>query len=322
MSTKLYRRFCYFIFLFTIAILFCLSTNTSVDRFITTPNQMSAIAQPLRSSPSQRSPQSAIEKGIQLYRIGKYNAAIALWQQALSPDLKAKDKAAIHNNLAQAYRQIGQLGAAIEQWQQAISIYRSDTNKNKNTALAAALIEQAQMYSDLGQHRNAIPLLQEAIAIVRRTQDRKLEAAGLGVLGTAYLGLGEYDAVQPGSDGIPNNALEAQSASLQIASQFNELPYASYYVVTALNNRGNTYLRRAERYQFQADAARLEGETKTNQRFTQLAEQDAIAAQRDYEESVQLSSNLGGITEAQTLLDLNHLLAQNIIEKAIAIGKQ
>ncbi len=315
MSTKLYRRFCYFILLFAITILFCLSADISVDRFITTPNQMEAIAQPLRTNPSQQSPQLLLEKGIELYRMGKYNAAIALWQQILSPDLKAKDKAAIHNNLAQAYRQIGQPGAAIEQWQQAISIYRSDADQTKNTSLAAALIEQAQMYSDLGQHRNAIPRLQEAIAIGRQTHDRKLEAAGLGVLGTAYLGLGEYDAVQPGSDGIPNNALEAQSTSLQIARQFNELPYASNYVVTALNNRGNTYLRRAERYQFQAEAARLEGETKANQRFMQLAEQDAIAAQRDYEESVRLSSNLGGITEAQTLLDLNHLLAQKIVTK-------
>ncbi len=314
MSTKLYRRFCYFIFLFTIAILFCLIADISADRFITTPNSMSAIAQPVRINSPERSP-SRLERGILRYRMGQYKKAIEEWQSALSPDLSAKDRAALHNNLAQAYSQIGQPESAIAQWQQAISIYRSDADQAKNTPLAAALIEQAQMYSDLGQHRNAMPLLLEAIAIARRTPDRKLEAAGLGALGTAYWGLGEYDAVQPGSDGIPNNALEAQSASLEMARQLNDPFYAPFYVVTALNNRGNAYLRRAERYQFQAEAARLEGETKTNQRFTQLAAQDTIAAQQDYEESVQLSRNIGGITEAQALLDLNHLLAQRITQK-------
>jgi CHAT domain-containing protein len=254
--------------------------------------------------------------------MGQYKSAIAQWEKALALPLAVKDKADVRNNLAQAYRQIGQTEQAIAQWQQAISIYRADNSKEP--VLAAALIEQAQMYSDLGQDRNAIPLVQEAISIAQRVRDRKLEAAGLGVLGNAYWRLGQYDGSDRIGDrsgnNIPTNALDAHTSSLQIARQLSDRDrnYMNY-VVTALNNRGNAYFRKAERYRWQAEAANLAGETKSSQRFRQLAENDERSARQDYQESVQLSRQIGGITEAQALLDLDLLLARTNHPDRVAI---
>jgi CHAT domain-containing protein len=323
MPTKLCRQFCYFALIFAISLLFCIKADYliySLTNALANGRQNESYEQVL-AQPSSKEPKDLLAQGIKLYRTGKYKSAIALWQQALAQPLADRDKADIHNNLAQAYRQLGQTNQAITQWQQAIAIYRIDNSDTKDRVLAAALAEQAQMYSDLGQDRNGIPLVQEAIAIAQRIQDRKLEAAGLGVLGNAYWRLGQYDGSDRGDlsvsnipanistnipSNIPSNALEAHTASLQIARQLGN----PVYTVAALNNRGNTYFRRAERYRWRAEAAELAGETKSNRRFRQLAENDERLARQDYQESVPLSHQIGGMTETQSLLDLNHLLAR------------
>jgi CHAT domain-containing protein len=313
MSTRLCRQFCYFALTFAIALLLCVKADSWIDTSIDTSNSQhgQVLAQ---SSPS--TPKNLIARGIEFYRAGKYRSAIAQWERALALPLAVKDEADVRNNLAQAYRQIGQPEQAIAQWQQAISIYRADNSKD--ALLAAALIEQAQMYSDLGQDRNTVPLVQEAIALAQRLRDRKLEAAGLGVLGNAYWRLGQYDGSDRDADNIPanipanadinvpTNALAAHTASLQIARQLSN----PTYVVTALNNRGNTYFRRAERYRWQAEAAELAGETKSYRRLRQLAEDDERSARQDYQESVQLSRQIGGMPKVQALLNLDRLLTR------------
>ncbi|WP_019500280.1 CHAT domain-containing protein [Pseudanabaena sp. PCC 6802] len=332
MLTKLCRQVCSFVLIFAIGLLLCVKFDNLIDAAIDhlASNKQNehygqVLAQPISISPRSPSSQNLLAQGIKLYRMGKYKAAIARWEQALALPLTVKDKADIHNNLAQAYRQIGQTELAIAQWQQAIAIYRADNfaRPTRDTLLAAALIEQAQMYSDLGQDRNGIAFVQEAIAIAQRIQDRKLEAAGLGVLGNAYWRLGQYDGSDRdddrigdrGSNNIPANALDAHTASLQIARQLSDPTYA----IAALNNRGNTYFRRAERYRWRAEAADLAGETKSHQRFRQLAEDDERAARQDYQASVQLSHQIGGMPEVQALLDLNQLLTRTANPDRVAI---
>jgi CHAT domain-containing protein len=130
--------------------------------------------------------------------------------------------------------------------------------------------------------------------------------------------LGQYDGSDRDADNIPanipanadinvpTNALAAHTASLQIARQLSN----PTYVVTALNNRGNTYFRRAERYRWQAEAAELAGETKSYRRLRQLAEDDERSSRQDYQESVQLSRQIGGMPKVQALLNLDRLLTR------------
>jgi len=249
----------------------------------------------------------AVQQGIERYQVGKFTEAIALWQQVLPQITQAKDRAALHNNLALAYRQIGQLAEAIAQWKQAIQIYQRQDDEAGHRQLPKLLTEQAQAYNELGQNRRAITLLQSAVELADQNQDARTQAATWGALGNAYWALGNYE-----------KALESHQASLQIARQLN---YPDY-IATSLNNLGNVYISRSERYRYQANIARrVEGDNTENARLTQLAEQDIAAAQSAFEQSLRESQALGGIAQVKALLNLNRLLAQPPSPDGVAITK-
>jgi tetratricopeptide (TPR) repeat protein len=249
----------------------------------------------------------AVQQGIERYQVGKFTEAIALWQQVLPQITEAKDRAGLHNNLALAYRQIGQLAEAIAQWEQAIQIYQRQDDEVGHRQLPKLLTEQAQAYNELGQNRRAITLLQSAVELADQNQDARTQAATWGALGNAYWALGNYE-----------KALESHQASLQIARQLN---YPDY-IATSLNNLGNVYISRSERYRYQANIARrVEGDNTENARLTQLAEQDIAAAQSAFEQSLHESQALGGIAQVKALLNLNRLLAQLPSPDEVAITK-
>jgi len=235
-----------------------------------------------------------VQQGIDHYRVGKYTQAIALWQQALTQVSVAKDTAIVNSNLAQAYRQIGQIPEAIAQWEQAIQIYRSQEDDSSHL-LPPLLVEQAQAYSDLGQHQRAIELAQSAIELASKNQNQLVVAAAQGGLGNAYWALGNYE-----------QALAAHRASLKIARELKN----PGYITTALNNLGNVFTSQAERYRYQANAARLEGNGQEETKLTQMAQQNTTAALEALEQSVRESQALGGLAEARALLNLNRLLEQ------------
>lgn len=237
-----------------------------------------------------------VQQGIKRYEVGQFIEAIALWQQALPKTSVPTDRAGIHSNLGQAYRQTGQLDQAIAQWEQAIQIYRSEDNDPSRRLLARLLAEQAQAYSDLGQHQQAITLSQSAIKVTRKTQDQTAEAAAQGALGNAYWASGNYE-----------QALTAHQISLEIARKLKN----PGYITTALNNLGNVFSSRAELYRAQADAARLEGDGLEEARLTGLAKQDTKVALDAFEQSVRESRVLGGLAEARALLNLNRLLERS-----------
>jgi tetratricopeptide (TPR) repeat protein len=217
----------------------------------------------------------------------------------------AKDKAVIHNNLAQAYRQIGQIDKAILHWEQAIQIYRADDNKAQRR-LSQLLTEQAQAYSTQGQHQRAVQLAQSAIELARQIQDQATVAAALGVLGNANWALGNYDP-----------AIASHQASLKIAETLK----THRYIITALGNLGNVLTSRLKRYQYQANVAELDGDEQEEARLTKLVTQDRVAAQGAYELCVLESKTLGGMAEARALLNLNRLLAQSPARAADAIDR-
>jgi len=282
---RFYRRVRRFGLFFLISLVFCWMVNAlpiwQVNGKVT--------------AQSPPSPQ-LVKHGIDRYKAGKFTEAIALWQQALPQISAVKDRAVVYSNLAQAYDQVGQPDQAIAQWEQAIQIYRSQDDYASRHLLAQLLAEQAQAYSDLGQHQRAITLSQSADAIARKNQDKLAIAAAQGGLGNAHWALGNYE-----------QALAAHRTSLKIARQLRN----PSYVTTALNNIGNVFTRRAERYRFQANAARLEGDRQEETRLTQLAERDTAAALDAFEQSVRESQALGGLAEVRALLNLNHLLQQS-----------
>jgi CHAT domain-containing protein len=256
---------------------------------------------------AQSNPQDGlVGAAIAQYKEGKYNSAIALWQQLLGQITSPKDQAVVRNNLALAYRQIGQPAAAIAQWEQAIQIYQRLDDDDGRRQVPKLMTEQAQAYHDQGQHQQAIALLQSALKLAGKNQDSRTQAAALGALGNTHTALGDYD-----------KALESHQNSLQIARQLN---YPDY-ITTSLNNLGNVYISRSERYRYQANVAGLEADDKENARLTEFAEQEIVAARSAFEESVRESQPIGGVALVRALLNLNRMLEQQRSPDWDAINK-
>ena len=254
--------------------------------------KVAAIETQLSASPSE---EALVQQGVERYKIGKFAEAIALFSQALPHITHPKDRAAVHTNLALAYRQIGQLAEAIAHWEKAIQIYQRQDDEAARSQLPRLLTEQGQAYNDLGQNRRAIKILQSAVELARQNPDSRTQAATLGALGNAYGTVGNYE-----------QALDAHQASLKIARQLN----APDYIASSLNNLGNLLISRSERYRYQANVARVEGDDKENARVIQLAEQEIAAALSAFEESLRETQAVGGITHVKALLNLNRLLEQ------------
>ncbi|MCL6435901.1 MAG: tetratricopeptide repeat protein, partial [Leptolyngbyaceae cyanobacterium HOT.MB2.61] len=277
------RRFVHRILLFILGASFCVFP-------VVVEGKMSGLAVAQSVSSSQ-----LVDQGVRSYQTGKYPEAIAVWEQALKQPLSPSDRATVQSNLGQAYRQVGQLDKAIAQWEQVIQFYKKQGDASSQKALAQLLTEQAQAYSDLGQHKTAIDRLQAAIELAQKERDDLTEAAAQGALGNAHWALGAYD-----------DALTAHQKSLGLACRLDN----QSYITTALNNLGNVFVSRSERFRYQSNAASLEGDTTTEQRLTRQANHDNRVALAAYLRSAEISRSVGNLAEAKALLNLNRLLDQ------------
>jgi len=279
--------------LFLASLVFCCACHVGLAAQVA---QSATAQRPLiTSNLTQESSSRAVEQGVEHYQAGKFTEAIALWQQVLPQITGAKERAAVYSNLALAYRQIGQSGEAIAHWQQAIQIYQHQDDQAARSQLAKLLTEQAQAYNELGQNRRAIKILHSAVERAKQIPDLQTQAATLGALGNAYWAVGNYE-----------QALFSHQASLKIARQLN----TPDYIASSLNNVGNLYISRSQRYRYQANVARVEGDEPEKVRLMQLAEQEMAAAQSAFNESLRETQAVGGITYIKTLLNLNRLLEQ------------
>ncbi len=236
---------------------------------------------------------SLADQGLQQYQLGRFAEAIAQWENALSHTRNSHDRVIILTNLGQAYRQIGNLERAIAAWESAIQLYQHDRSLMDEAAIAQLLTEQAQAYSDLGQHQVAVERAQTAIALAQNLQNRSIEAAAQGAIGSAQWALGEYD-----------HALAAHHQSLMLACKLNH----PLYIATALNNLGNVFVSRAERFRYQATAASLEGDTLEAEMLERSTIQNLRVALAAYQQSVNASQSAGGDVAVKALLNLNRLL--------------
>jgi len=232
-----------------------------------------------------------VQQGIEQYRAGEVQSAIASWQSALRAypsTSNLANQAIVREKLALAYQQIGQFGEALDYWKGAIANYRQVGNIVK---VGRLLTEQAQTYSRLGKNREAIALLcgasetdedclqseGSALQIAQKISDREGEAAALGSLGEAYRLRGKYD-----------KAIETLLASLKIAEDINLSGYRS----SVLNSLGNTYFSKAQLNEQRANSANFR---KADTRADDFIKE----ATSDYEKALNYFNNSLELTRTQ-----------------------
>ena len=203
-------------------------------------------------------PSQLVQQGVEEYQNQKYQAAIALWQQALSSYQATADNpntVIVLENLARASQQIGQTEQAIAFWSQVTEKYQQAGNQKQ---LGRSLTEQAQAYSKLGQHRQAISVLcgstfnsecqtGSAIAIAQEQQDQLGEIAALGSLGEAYRLRGNYQQAANYAEQsltaakLLDNPQLTMSALNSLANTYSSLAQVSYRRAESAQKRGETY---------------------------------------------------------------------------------
>lgn len=252
-------------------------------------------------------PSQLVQQGIERYKTGDVQGAIALWQRALTAyqsTLNRVNEAIVREKLALAYQQIGQFQEAIDYWKSAIANYRSSRDLVK---VGRLLTELAQTYSRLGQNREAIALLcgaskadeicpqseGSALQIAQKISDRQGEAAALGSLGEAYRLRGKYD-----------RAIETLEASLKIVGEIN----SPVYRASVLNSLGNVYFSKAQLNEQRADSAKFRNaENKANE-FIKLANSDYTKALGYFEISLeQIRTQNDPSSQMRSLLNLIQL---------------
>jgi len=248
-----------------------------------------------------------VQQGIEGYRAGDVQGAIASWQAALTAYESTNNhanQAIVQEKLAIAYRQIGQFEQAINHWQEAIANYRQLGDIAK---VGRLLVEQAQTYSRLGQNQEAIALLcgasetdedcpqseGSALLLAQKFSDREGESAALGSLGEAYRLRGKFD-----------KAIETLLASLKITQDINLSGYRS----SVLNSLGNAYFSKAQLNEQRANSANFRSaETKAN-KFIEEATSDYKKALDYFNNSLELTRTQNDSSgQMRTLLNLIQL---------------
>jgi tetratricopeptide (TPR) repeat protein len=248
-----------------------------------------------------------VQQGIEQYRAGEVQSAIASWQTALSAYQSTNNlanQAIVREKLAIAYQQIGQFEQALDHWKQAIANYRSSGDFQK---VGRLLTELAQTYSRLGQNKEAIALLcgasetdedcpqseGSALLLAQKFSDREGEAAALGSLGEAYRLRGKFD-----------KAIETLLASLNIAQDINLSGYRS----SVLNSLGNAYFSKAQLNEQRAKSANFRSADTKADYFIQEATSDYKKALNYFNNSLEMSRTQNDSSgQMRTLLNLIQL---------------
>jgi len=248
-----------------------------------------------------------IQQGIERYKAGDVQGAIASWQTALTAYQSTNDRAdeaIVREKLAIAYQQIGQFGEAIDYWKGAIANYHQVGDFVK---LGRLLTELAQTYSHLGQNREAIALLcgaseadeiclkseGSALQIAQKFSDRQGEAAALGSLGEGYRLRGKYA-----------QAIETLEASLKIVREINPPVYRA----SVLNSLSNAYFSKAQLNEQRADSAKFRNaENKANE-FIKEATADYTKSLGYFDGSLELTRTQNDpASQMRSLLNLIQL---------------
>jgi len=269
-----------------------------------------------QQSPTQLSAAQQVQQGVDQYQQGKFQDAIAIWEQALTRYQSAHDlpnAAIVLENLARTNQTIGNTSGAIARWEQAITAYRQLSNLQK---VGQTLTEQAQAYNQLGQYRQAIALLcgsgtgeatclpESALLVSRSAKDLLGEVAALGSLGETHRLRGEYDLAIAYLKSAVAHAIENPA-----------------YQTSIFNSLGNTYANVAQVSYRRAISAQQIGDSETADRF----KKKGLAADRRALEAFQQSENLA-VQQNDTAKTLQVLLntipsAYRTENRSIAVAK-
>jgi len=238
------------------------------------------------------------ENGENFDKINQYGEAIKKWQEMLDFTDDLDEKALIYRNLGIAYRQMGKTSEAIAQWQKAVTIYQfQNASKNvpknvpKNAAfLTTLLIDQAQAYIAIGQQKEAVSLLQRLVSEKQDLPDPKNENISLakGVLGNAYLGLGQY-----------NLAIAAYQESIDLTNK-------PQILAAGWLNLGKAEIKSAERYQNLIQVESAEGNRPEVIKLQKLRDQALADANIAYQRSLTQGSE--SLIKSKALINLAHLV--------------
>ena len=131
--------------------------------------------------------------GIQKYNVSHFEAAMQIWQQALTIYREIKDRlgeSKALGHLGIAYGDLGKYDKAIEYELQSLVIAQETKDRlGESNALGHLGIA----YGDLSKYDKAIDYELQWLAIAREIKDRLGEGHALGNLGIAYKNLGKYD---------------------------------------------------------------------------------------------------------------------------------
>ena len=297
------------------------------------PVGLDKIATAQSSAPSQ-----LVQRGADSYETGNYQKALEDWQKALKIYEKANNQAnaaIILENLARTYQQLGQNESAIGYWNQVIDYYRQHQNGQK---VGRLMIEQAQVYSAAGQPTKALSLLcrspdvdediaeesgcveGSALQIARTYQDREGEAVAIGSLGNAYHLVGNYERAinclraVSGIEGAQRQNLQtSRECTREVVSAEGDDLVIQAYRFSALNNLGNVYTSKAQRFETFGRSAKIRGAQDKAESLEQEATVNRQSAQNYFQQSFELASNRQ--QQMQVLLNLIQLDRQTQVSK-------
>jgi len=280
-----------------------------------------------------------VQQGVDSYQTGNYQNALKNWQQALKiyEQNKNQAKAAIVlENLARTYQQLGQSELAIGYWERVIAYYRQHQVWQK---VGRLMTEQAQVYSAAGQPRKGLFLLcrppnvdedvdqksgcvkGSALQIAQTHQDREGEAAAIGSLGNAYRLVGNYERAIECLQAVSGIVERSERKNLQtsreckreVASEKGDDSVIQAYRFSALNNLGNVYTSRAQRFETFGRSAEIRGAQDKAESLKQEATANRQAAQDYFQKSLELASDPQ--LQMQVLLNLIQLNGQTQASK-------
>jgi CHAT domain-containing protein len=274
------------IFLLISGLVFCLSANLLIQ-----PDLEATSVK--RNSPN-------LSQAYNFYWQGKYQSALAIWEQLLERENSLTTQAQIHSYLGVTYRQIQQLGSSVRHFQESIKIYRQIPEEKRH--LAEVLTEIARTYHELGQWNHSRAPLEEALALAQ--DDLALKSLAYRTLGTTYWLKGDFE-----------KAIEACEISRNLASVLGQRDA----IVSSLNDLTNVLRSRRKQYLQQAKDAQAEGDEVESARYLFLAEQDRLAAVNAATRAVEISKRLENLSTVRAMLNLSELGKENYRAHALKI---
>ncbi|GAA4750484.1 tetratricopeptide repeat protein [Flavisolibacter ginsenosidimutans] len=162
---------------------------------------------------------SAGNLGNAYYRMGKFETAIAFYEQSIRlADERADPPSKRYslNGLGVCYDEMGQAQKALDIYEEALQIYR-DAGDQKGEAIV--LVNSGIIFANVGRIHDAIKKFEEAVDIDREIKYRDGEAYDLVNLGQRYADLGEYKQALKHYDDAMQCAKEADNPFMQAIIQ-------------------------------------------------------------------------------------------------------